>query len=1243
MPFVVKCSACGKRYQVGDQLAGKQIKCQACQAGIDVPTAGSSPSPAAAEPELDLGFSSTAGADDLLGLLGEQKPLAPRPVAAPASGGPSLPRFAAPVAQPTQAGSPMLLEPLPSLPTAMPGAMLSPGTAMIPAPNTLPSLPTTMLPSTPTTGLTTLRRPPSQSTWQRSALLWGGVVALGLAIMGGIILSSWKGKADDAGSSLVAGAANTGSASRPSPAEYEQGQAKVDPARLGDASTAPSSTPTTSTTSTATPATATSPPSTPSAPRSLTAPSTDGGSSTSRPSTPAERAQRTLTVPSRTPGDPATQPRPGATGSAPGDLSSFAPAEGTGVAGGSSGFTSTAIDWRVVPEQDLPPVEYRAGWKLTIPVDSGNGAIFAPDPSSVVGVHSGYGDRGLLEIWHLPTGKRVADMRGAFPLNFEESALSPDGKLMVGPSNATTSSELIILDLKAERAVGRIPVLTRFHSVRFTSFAGNNRIVTNIIQPNHLTLLEAPSGKEVAAILIGELPSGYRTIAVSPGGKYLAVCLQRRISVYATETGESLGEITGLPSDRCKGMAFSNDGLELAVVTNEYKLMVWNLGDGEQILAHDLSGERDHISGGSDDAPLQWLPERMGWLVDSRAIIERSTGKAVWALPKTHGSHPGARVLPNYHIFALSAGSPKALVNSVLPMDKLALAAKSLQMGGDAIDAALPPLTEAKIVDVPVLPLSSTSAWKVEVDPAPEPRGALATRPIELKSTPREIDTICFTGPEAAVAFVGGVKSVDRVDREVQPGWCERYDLVAGRMLSRHDLPHSSRLIAASLDGTQMATVSGEALDRIDVWLVDGNKHVCGLRPYLHLEHKQDRYQIHKRTVRTIRWSAFVGNNHLLTLSDGRQLILWSIPDGKAVYVIDNVGGTRPIYSNRDRSQAGNPLFTPGGKYLALVTETAINFIEPLTGAPVGSLVLPKLARVDAMGTSFHPQGLRLCVTQGDTLLVYDTARGELIGDLSLPEAEESVQWVSNEHLLFGTDLYDLTRQSVVWQYNNASYSQAHVESPAHLRKWHLSTGIAGQTAYLCGAQLPDDVAKSFIETMIPAGVAPLLTKGSKVRLEVNFGSEGSDRIAEHLRSQLAARGMQVADEAPYVLRVSTETIDTKSVEYSRYGSISRTSERVSVSVTRLRCEVTVVDSNQKLLWRRYTEVGGYAPHLISSSETARYENAHWEQARAYFMAVRLPREVYLQPRSADGKVLGVGSSKLTANGPVMEKEIEQQ
>ena len=63
-------------------------------------------------------------------------------------------------------------------------------------------------------------------------------------------------------------------------------------------------------------------------------------------------------------------------------------------------------------------------------------------------------------------------------------------------------------------------------------------------------------------------------------------------------------------------------------------------------------------------------------------------------------------------------------------------------------------------------------------------------------------------------------------------------------------------------------------------------------------------------------WTAFVTDDTLLSMSKSGTLILWSVPDGKAIYVAEGAG-------------LGVVGLSPGRKVLVVYRDDALRFLDP--------------------------------------------------------------------------------------------------------------------------------------------------------------------------------------------------------------------------------------------------------------------------------------------------------------------------
>ena len=89
MPLVIACPKCGKKYQVGDNVAGKQVRCQQCSTAFTA-TAPQPAKPIAVDPLADLSLANlpTSAAPNPLGAASNPLGAPIRPLGAAPAGAP---------------------------------------------------------------------------------------------------------------------------------------------------------------------------------------------------------------------------------------------------------------------------------------------------------------------------------------------------------------------------------------------------------------------------------------------------------------------------------------------------------------------------------------------------------------------------------------------------------------------------------------------------------------------------------------------------------------------------------------------------------------------------------------------------------------------------------------------------------------------------------------------------------------------------------------------------------------------------------------------------------------------------------------------------------------------------------------------------------------------------------------------------------------------------------------------------
>src|SRR5208283_3377509 len=102
-------------------------------------------------------------------------------------------------------------------------------------------------------------------------------------------------------------------------------------------------------------------------------------------------------------------------------------------------------------------------------------------------------------------------------------------------------------------------------------------------------------------------------------------------------------------------------------------------------------------------------------------------------------------------------------------------------------------------------------------------------------------------------------------------------------------------------------------------------------------------------------WADFLAPDRVLTVNRGGMLVLWSLPDCKAVYVAEG-------------ASEGPAVLSPGRKYLATYTGGTLRLLDPSTGAVKGEARAPTSAsagRAELKGAAFQADGSGLVALLG--------------------------------------------------------------------------------------------------------------------------------------------------------------------------------------------------------------------------------------------------------------------------------------
>jgi WD40 repeat protein len=837
----------------------------------------------------------------------------------------------------------------------------------------------------------------------------------------------------------------------------------------------------------------------------------------------------------------------------------FASAQFGDVGGGAGGG-----DWKVVA--DPPSIPLTSTVKdLAIPIPQGFGqgaeARFPSTPSPFVAVGKNGWDNDIREIWDLRTKTKVGTMRGKADYG-KTTALSPDGMLIAGKPGFRDAIE--IRSTKVGKLVQTIDPIPAW--CEFVDFGQKDQIIAGKPQDKLLRVWSIKSGDPLFDLHFNS-PVEPKAIAFSPGRRYLASFGKDdstlRIHDLA-DGGKTVGEQIVAKGDgeafnpNCLGIAFSNDGADLAAVFESFgkvRIVAWSVAGGKQTadFTADLKAtDKIAVPAFYEDKGIQWLPDKSGWLAFGSSIVDRESGRKVWNLPydSQNFTISPRRLIDNGRALVVVNGG-KVLRIAPVPADKVQAAAKLARSGGNAADALLPPLKPVDLSGAKMINLATTpGAWSVAVDAAP-PVKRLSSRPIALKTKLSEVISVLISGPETAQVLVAGCPSAfGKPDTaEGIQRWADRYDLASGRHLGRIEIAPVSDLISFSPDATRLLVREIKTKDRLDVYGVDG-KPVVGWRPY------------DKETGegRTITFAQFLDANRVATLSATGRLVVWSLPQVKALYVVDD-------------AFHGTPVLSPNRTTLAGFAADTIRFVDAATGTLKGEAAGPAVSvgsRIDLNASAFRGDGGEWAgIFSNGQLIRIDVRTGKTVGEFRSPVLASSLEYGAAGYLLAdGKNLIDLTTRRAFWAYN----SGASADRTPDGRHWFTCAFMPESPAMLAAVLLPEKGMEKMLAMMTDEGTPAIVRPGSKVSLQLEFN--GPPRKADEFRkavydmtaAKLQGAGLDVSpgQAVTFLIRVTEkntgETLKMQKIGFnSAPGGPFNQANLLSIPIIDLQCSLDVV------------------------------------------------------------------------------------
>lgn len=364
--------------------------------------------------------------------------------------------------------------------------------------------------------------------------------------------------------------------------------------------------------------------------------------------------------------------------------------------------------------------------------------------------------------------------------------------------------------------------------------------------------------------------------------------------------------------------------------------------------------------------------------------------------------------------------------------------------------------------------------------------------------------------------------------------YVERVDLVARKSAGVFSISPNTKLIAAAPDGKSFLARSDafgfNTFNRLELWTIDGQaaKRTAIWFPY-------DKGDIES--------AFFVDVSHVLTADKYGKIGLWDTATGKAIWTASALAGSAPAIS-------------PGGKYLAILTAKSVLILEPLSGKAIAEY--PSSGAAGQL--AFSPSGKQLAASDGRNFQVWDVIAGKLTSEFSLGSSVGTALTLPTDGyaLLNGANLVDLERRIHLWQYTGAAGAAAIAPGWACF----LLSSTPHQPVAVTLAAMPSPEALAAAKSL-KADDLLLLRPGAKVSLDLGAAS-GDAAIVDHIKNELATRGMEIADGQPVRLVVRVEAGKTQKMSFRRVGGLSHGVEEVQVTPQHVKL---IIESDGKKAW----------------------------------------------------------------------------
>ncbi len=327
--------------------------------------------------------------------------------------------------------------------------------------------------------------------------------------------------------------------------------------------------------------------------------------------------------------------------------------------------------WTVKADPPAAPVKLPADFKKEIKAPGALAQVVFPRGlSPFVAIGSNLRPDDERQVWNLQTGRMTGKVVGTVPtFNGSPPVLSADGAYVAFHERPST---VAVWALGPGKKVS-IEVGSAWALGDYVDFAGGKLLTLRRTGSTLFVQLWDPAtGQNVLSFTALTRTTGVTrdSVAISPGGGYLAVVSHEGLAVYELKAGTAVGQRPlpkwgPTPSLTCHGLSFSPDGSELAGLfygnVPPMHLVCWDVAKGDVV--SEASVPQARPPGGTISVyaghAIDWVGERRGWLLYGYTLVKRGEdGSATFlSQPQQTGSPVPRHLVGPDHVATLAAGA----------------------------------------------------------------------------------------------------------------------------------------------------------------------------------------------------------------------------------------------------------------------------------------------------------------------------------------------------------------------------------------------------------------------------------------------------------------------------------------------------------------------------------------------------------------------------------------------------------